>query len=68
MLKPLGRNGAALAALGDSPVDLIVDPLMPREAELIEDGVKVGESTLSRFFMLIPPHSSKPRSSSRCSL
>lgn len=46
---PLGLNGAALAALGDSPLDL-VGGLYPLTAR--DDGVKLGESTFNRFFKL----------------
>lgn len=47
---PLGLNGAALAALGDSPLDLVGGGLYPLTAR--DDGLKLGESTFNRFFEL----------------
>lgn len=46
---PLGLNGAAIAAFGDNPVDF-GDAIWPLEARAA--GVKLGESTLNRFFTL----------------
>jgi hypothetical protein len=48
-ISPLGRKGAALAALGDIEFGFFDgdDPLAPRTA-----GVKLGESTFSRFLLL----------------
>lgn len=44
----LGRNGAALTALGDIDVDVdILDEDEPLEAT--RDGVKLGDSTFNRF-------------------
>lgn len=43
-----GLKGAALAAFGDSPLDFCPEPLTERE-----DGVKLGESTLSFFLALL---------------
>ena len=51
---PFGVNGAALAALGEIVVPL--DGVPAEEAPLLDGaakvGVKVGESTLRRFFRL----------------
>ena len=44
-----GLKGAALAALGESPA-AFAGALLPLAGSI--DGVKLGESTLSRFFML----------------
>ena len=48
-VKLFGLNGAALAALGDRPgaFEVLGAPFGVRD-----DGVKLGESTLKRFFML----------------
>ena len=56
-LKPFGLNGAALAAFGDKPVALVELPLTESEVELSEAGVKLGESTFNRLFILEIPHS-----------
>lgn len=50
--KPLGLNGAALAAFGDNPVAFVELPLTEREVEASEAGVKLGESTFNLFFIL----------------
>lgn len=47
---PLGRNGAALAAFGEMVV-VAVGFLAPPEP-FRSEGVKLGESTLSRFLLL----------------
>ena len=43
-------NGAALAAFGESPLDLVAVPFTARDE--VEAGVKLGESTFRRFFRL----------------
>lgn len=48
-LRPLGLNGAALAALGERPLVLGGNGEPFTESE---DGVKLGESTFKRFFTL----------------
>lgn len=45
---PLGRKGAAFAAFGDIEAVFFAEPLRARV-----DGVKLGESTLRRFLLLI---------------
>ena len=47
---PLGMNGAALAALGDM-VAVFFPALDPLRG--VPDGVKLGESTLNRFLLLL---------------
>lgn len=48
----LGRKGAALAALGEMPVDFF--PLTSTFSVADKkDGVKLGESTLNDFFIFI---------------
>lgn len=49
-LRPFGLNGAALAAFGDIPA-LFKPALTPLLASV--DGVKLGESTVRRFFRLL---------------
>jgi hypothetical protein len=50
-LSPFGLKGAAFATLGESPVGFMASPLTERLG-LLERGVKLGESTLRRFFAL----------------
>ena len=49
-MTPFGWKGAALAALGDRPDDFGVG--VPSLTAREEDGVKLGDSTLSRFLSL----------------
>jgi len=44
----LGLNGAAFAAFGESPLDFCPELLTERD-----EGVKLGESTLSFFLALL---------------
>lgn len=47
VVSPLGRKGAALAALGDMEFAFFDDEPLA----LMTDGVKLGESTFSRFLL-----------------
>lgn len=49
-MRLLGWKGAALAALGDRP-GVLEGALVPLGVRV--EGVKLGESTLNRFFMLL---------------
>ena len=46
-----GLNGAALAARGERPEDFGVE--VPPFGAKVDEGVKLGESTLRRFFILL---------------
>ena len=58
-VKVLGLKGAALAAFGDKPDGFAADPFTASVGPLLSEvGVKLGESTFSRFLELNRPNPS----------